>query len=77
MPVKCGSSRLRSDGESGRGMGVSHRGEPEVRRRYKSGDLIRTWCRLVCYALAEVVVLDFRGTEVQRYGGEQRHKGGL
>ena len=31
----------------------------------------------MCHALAEVVVLDFRGTEVQRYGGEQRHEGGL
>ena len=41
------------------------------------GDLVRTWCRLVCHALAEVVVLDFRGTEVQRYGGEWRHEGGL
>ena len=41
------------------------------------GDLVRTWHRLVCHALAEVVVLDFRGTEVQRYRGEQRHKGGL
>ena len=25
----------------------------------------------MCHALAEVVVLDFRGTEVQRYGGER------
>ena len=41
------------------------------------GDLVRTWCRLVCHALAKVVVLDFRGTEVQRYGGERRHEGGL
>ena len=41
------------------------------------GDLVRTWRRLVCHALAEVVVLDFRGTEVQRYRGEQRHEGGL
>ena len=41
------------------------------------GDLVRTWRRLVCYALAEVIVLDFRGTEVQRYGGERRHEGGL
>ena len=41
------------------------------------GDLVRTWHRLVCHTLAEVVVLDFRGTEVQRYGGEQRHKEGL
>ena len=41
------------------------------------GDLIRTWCRLVCHTLAKVVVLDFRGTEVQRYRGEWRHKGGL
>ena len=58
-------------------MEVSHRGGPEVRWRYKSGDLVRTWHRLVCHALAEVVVLDFRGTEVQRYGGERRHEGGL
>ena len=41
------------------------------------GDLVRTWRRLVCHALAEVVVLDFRGMEVQRYGGEWRHEGGL
>ena len=46
-------------------------------RDTRVGDLVRTWCRLVCHALAEVVVLDFRGTEVQRYGGEQRHEGGL
>ena len=58
-------------------MGVSHRGGPEVQQRYESGDLIRTWHRLVCHALVEVVVLDFRGMEVQRYGGEQRHEGGL
>ena len=38
---------------------------------------MRTWCRLVCYTLVEVVVLDFRGMEVQRCGDEQRHKGGL
>ena len=31
----------------------------------------------MCHALAEVVVLDFRGMEVQRYGGEWRHEGGL
>ena len=31
----------------------------------------------MCHALVEVVVLDFRGMEVQRYEGEQRHKGGL
>ena len=41
------------------------------------GDLVWTWRRLVCHALAKVVVLDFRGTEVQRYRGEWRHKGGL
>ena len=41
------------------------------------GDLVRTWRRLVCHTLAEVVVLDFRGTEVQGYGGERRHEGGL
>ena len=41
------------------------------------GDLVRTWHRLVCHTLAKVVVLDFRGTEVQRYGGEWRHKEGL
>ena len=46
-------------------------------RDTRVGDLIRTWRRLVCHALAEVVVLDFRGTEVQRYGGERRHEGGL
>ena len=46
-------------------------------RDTREGDLVRTWHRLVCHALAEVVVLDFRGTEVQRYGGEQRHEGGL
>ena len=39
------------------------------------GDLVRTWHRLVYHALAEVVVLDFKGTEVQRYEGEQRHEG--
>ena len=58
-------------------MGVSHRGGPEVRWRYESGDLIRTWCRLVCHTLVEVVVLDFRGMEVQRCRDEQRHEGGL
>ena len=31
----------------------------------------------MCHALAEVVVLNFRGTEVQRYGGKQRQEGGL
>ena len=78
MPsVKSRSSRLKSDRGSGRGMGVSQRGGPEVQWRYESGDLIRTWCRLVCHTLVEVVVLDFRGMEVQRYGGEWRHKGGL
>ena len=49
------------------------------------GDLVRTWHRLMCHALAEVAVLDFRGTEVQRYRGtevqryrgEWRHEGGL
>ena len=56
---------------------MSYRGGLGVQRRYKSGDLIRTWCRLVCHALVEVVVLDFRGTEVQRYRDEWRHKGGL
>ena len=56
---------------------MSHRGGLGVRWRYESGDLIRTWCRLVCHTLVEVVVLDFRGTKVQRYGGEQRHEGGL
>ena len=33
-------------------------------------DLTRTWHRLMCHALVEVVVLDFRGTEVQRCGDE-------
>ena len=75
--VKSRSSGLKSDRGSSREMGVSHRGGPEVRRRYESGDLIRSWCRLVCHALVKVVVLDFRGTEVQRYRGEQRHEGGL
>ena len=46
-------------------------------RDTRVGDLVRTWCRLVCHTLAEVVVLDFRGTEVQRYGGERRHEEGL
>ena len=46
-------------------------------RDTRMGDLVRTWRRLVCHALAEVVILDFRGTEMQRYGGEQRHEGGL
>ena len=75
--VKSGSSGLKSDGGNGREIEVSHRGGPEVQRRYESGDLVRTWCRLMCHALAEVVVLDFRGTEVQRYRGERRHEGGL
>ena len=75
--VKSGSSGLKSDRGNGREIEVSYRGGPEVRWRYKSGDLVRTWRRLMCHALAEVVVLDFRGTEVQRYGGERRHKGGL
>ena len=46
-------------------------------RDMRVGDLVRTWHRLVCHALAEVVVLDFRGMEVQRYRGEWRHEGGL
>ena len=75
--VKSGSSGLKSDGGNGREIGISYRGGPEVRRRYESGDLVRTWHRLMCHALAKVVVLDFRGTEVQRYGGEWRHEGGL
>ena len=62
--VKSRCSGLKSNRGSGRGMGVSQRGGLEVQRRYKSGDLIRTWCKLVCHALVEVVVLDFRGTEV-------------
>ena len=37
--VKSGSSGLKSDGGSGREMGVSNRGGPGVRRRYKSGGL--------------------------------------
>ena len=53
----------------------------EVDRRsdgdMRVGDLVRTWHRLVCHALAEVIVLDFRGMEAQRYRGEQRHEGGL
>ena len=53
----------------------------EVNRRpdgdTRVGDLVRTWHRLMCHTLAEVVVLDFRGTEVQGYGGERRREGGL
>ena len=75
--VKSGSSGLKSDRGNGREIEVSYRGGPEVRQRYKSGDLVRTWRRLMCHALAKVVVLDFRGTEVQRYGGKRRHEGGL
>ena len=30
----------------------------------------------MCHALAKVAVLDFKGTEVQRYRGEQGHEGG-
>ena len=75
--VKSGSSGLKSNGGSGRKIEVSYRGGLEVRWRYESGDLVRTWRRLMCHALAEVVVLDFRGTEAQRYGGERRHEGGL
>ena len=37
--VKSRSSRLKSDGGSGREMEVSHRGGPEVQRRYESGEL--------------------------------------
>ena len=37
--VKSGSSGLQSDRGSGREIEVSHRGGPEVRRRYKSGGL--------------------------------------
>ena len=77
VTVKSRSSGLKSDGGNGREIEVSYRGGPEVRWRYESGDLVRTWRRLMCHALAEVVVLDFRGTEVQRYGGEWRHEGGL
>ena len=75
--VKSGSSGLKSDGGDGREVEVSYRGGPEVRQRYESGDFVRTWRRLMCHALAEVVVLDFRGAEVQRYGGKRRHEGGL
>ena len=75
--VKSGSSGLKSDGGDGRKIEISYRGGPEVRRRYESGDLVRTWHRLMCHALAEVVVLNFRGMEVQRYGGKRRHEGGL
>ena len=46
-------------------------------RDMRMGDLVRTWHRLVCHALVKVIVLDFRGTEVQRYGGEWRPEGGL
>ena len=56
---------------------MSQRGGPEVQWRYDSGDLIRTWLRLVSHALAEVVVLDFRGMEVQRCRDERRHEEGL
>ena len=35
------------------------------------GDLVRTWRRLMCHALAKVIVLDFGGMEVQRYGGAE------
>ena len=75
--VKSGSSGLKSDGGNGREIEVSYRGGPEVRRRYESGDLVRTWRRLMYHALAKVVVLDFRGTEVQRFRGERRYEGGL
>ena len=37
--VKSGSSGLKSDGGSGKEMGVSHRGGPEVQWRYESGGL--------------------------------------
>ena len=47
-------------------MEVSYKGGLEVQQRYEGGDLIRTWHRLVCHALVEAIVLDFRGTEVQR-----------
>ena len=77
LSVKSGSSGLKSDGGDGREIEISYRGGPEVRQRYESGDLVRTWRRLMCHTLAEVVVLNFRGTEVQRYGGKQRHEGGL
>ena len=77
VAVKSGSSRLKSDGGNGREIEISYRGGPEVQQRYKSGDLVRTWRRLMCHTLAKVVVLDFRGTEVQRYGGKRRHEGGL
>ena len=36
------------------------------------GDLIRTWCRLVCHTLAKVVVLDFRGTVLRETYREGR-----
>ena len=39
VSVKSRSSRLKSDGGSGREMEVSHRGGPEVQRRYESGGL--------------------------------------
>ena len=48
----------------------------EVQRRYKGGDLIRTWHRLVCHTLIEVIVLDFRGMEVQRCGGGREARRG-
>ena len=68
--VKSRSSGLKSDRGSGRGMKVSYRGGLEVRQGYEGGDLIRTWHRLMCHALVKVIVLDFRGMEVQRCGDE-------
>ena len=56
-----------------KGIEVSYRGGPEVQQRYESGDLVRTWRRLMCHALAEVVVLDFGGAEVWR-GVEARRR---
>ena len=59
--VKSESSGLKSDGGSRREIEVSDRGGLEVQRRYESGDLVRTWRRLMCHALAEVVSLISEG----------------
>ena len=73
--VKSGSSRLKSDGGSGREIEVSDRGGPEVRQRYESGDLVRTWHRLMCHALAEVVSLISEGRRCRGTEGSGGTKG--
>ena len=72
VSVKSRSSGLKSDGGSGREMEVSHRGGPEVQRRYKSGGLSKDLGIDLCVTpLPRSLSLisegrRYRGTEVSR-----------